>query len=131
METKYKKCQCDVDAFEITVVDHDPTYNDHRVTYHYCEECDIDFVVENFDDGTFYNWYSVKFVENYDELNNFELRSDIEFGAAIGCHFRASLHELVLFRSKKDLTLAVYFYNRKEEMKQDIAILTEQYKGQH
>ncbi|OGU13792.1 MAG: hypothetical protein A2X61_14210 [Ignavibacteria bacterium GWB2_35_12] len=50
-ELKYKKCSCDVKYWEIIVVQQDDHYDYRNVIYHYCQECDVDFVVEDFESG--------------------------------------------------------------------------------
>ena len=48
-ELKYKKCNCDLEAWEIIVVKDDENFDNRTVIYYHCDECGEDFAVEDFE----------------------------------------------------------------------------------
>lgn len=59
---KHKKCNCEVEYWEEIVVQKDENYDYKNVIYYYCQDCDTDFRVEDFETGeeVFYNDYNYK-----------------------------------------------------------------------
>jgi len=44
----YKKCNCDIEAWEEIVVKDDENYNNRTVIYFHCDDCGNDFAVLDF-----------------------------------------------------------------------------------
>lgn len=45
----YKKCNCDIDAWEEIVVRNDDNYDNRTVIYFHCDDCGTDFAVLDFE----------------------------------------------------------------------------------
>jgi hypothetical protein len=48
---KYKKCDCDIEAWEEIIVKDDDHYSFKTVIYYHCQDCDEDVRVEDFYTG--------------------------------------------------------------------------------